>query len=116
MQAVTARLGVVLALSLLAGCSEATAGGNWRGAGDRVGEVATVCGPVVSVGSAGGDTFVNVGEDYPSPGRFTIVVREAVGPALRTRHSELVCVTGRVTRHQGSAQIVVPSPRHLVFE
>jgi hypothetical protein len=51
---------------------------SWNAALSHIGETLTVEGPVVSAhyasDSNGKPTFLNVGKDYPDPGRFTVVI------------------------------------------
>lgn len=98
--------GVALIL-LVAGLVVRAQGGGetieWDEAEDHVGETKMVCGPVKSVREDGGDTFINIGRDYPDPDRFTIVVWNQTG--LVAPSSGDACIEGKVESYRGSAQV-----------
>ncbi|KAA1421263.1 hypothetical protein F0U44_02825 [Nocardioides humilatus] len=92
---------------LIAGVVVRSSGGvekiDWDEAKDHVGDTKMVCGPVVSVREDGGDTFINIGLDYPDPGRFTIVVWNQTG--LMSQGSGTACIEGEIKTYRGSSQI-----------
>ena len=89
-------------LFALTACGEA----DWDGAGTHVGEKKKVCGPVESVRHDGGVTFVNVGEDYPSPERFVIVLwNDETFDVGNWDRFPWACITGRISEYDGVAQI-----------
>jgi hypothetical protein len=86
-----------------------------------VGRTATVMGPVVGTkyasSSTGSPTFLNLGADYPSTSRFTIVIwienRAAFGrPEVRYRN-RTICVRGLVYLYRGLPQIKATSPSQI---
>jgi hypothetical protein len=76
---------------------------DWSDAEDVVGETTTVCGPVASVIFDGGDTFINVGADYPDPDRFTVIVWNETYRAFAA--GDDLCATGQVSEYQGAIQL-----------
>ena len=103
--------------------SSATCSGaiSWSAAKSAVGRVATVKGQVVDAyyarSSNGSPTFLNLGRRYPSPSRFTIVIwsenRARFGTPERRYRGRTICVRGRVSTYQGSAQIEATSPAQI---
>ena len=77
---------------------------SWEGAPDHVGDRMQVCGPLRGVAEDGGDTFLNVGEPYPNPRRFSIVVWDTTNEVHPQLGSE-VCVTGEISEYRGVAQV-----------
>jgi hypothetical protein len=80
-------------------------------ASDHVGQVATVCGPVISKHTAeesnGKPTFVNFDRPYPNQG-FTAVIWGTDSPAVGDfPEAGNVCVTGTIATYRGSPEIVV---------
>lgn len=94
----------------IAGSNSAEPAGatSWEQAVDLVGTSAYVCGPLASARNFENDVFFNVGLDYPSPGRFTIVVWD-VGPMGPVAPGTTVCAEGFITEYQGVAQIELQS-------
>lgn len=98
---------------------------SWEEAAAHVGEMGTVCGPVAGTSYRpdvnGEPTFLNVGQDYPSTSRFTIVIwgedrgnfPEAPEDAYRNAY---VCVTGTIESFRGVAQMQVSSPERLTMQ
>ena len=76
----------------------------WNEAAAHVGEVQRVCGPLVTVRNSTDDVFLNVGRDYPSKSRFTIVLWD-IGGIEPIASGVTVCTTGLITSYQGIAQI-----------
>lgn len=86
----------------------------WQDAGFYHGESVTVCGPVVGThyasSSNGQPTFLNLGEDYPSPDRFVVVIwgenREQFPDDFENDYyGETICVTGEVEEYEGVYQM-----------
>ena len=95
-------------------CSAAV---SWQRASSLVGRVATIQGRVAgtryAASSNGSPTFLNLGVDYPSPSRFTVLIwienRSAFGrPEVRYR-GHTICVHGLVSSYQGVPEIVARS-------
>jgi|SRR5215470_14336365 len=87
---------------------------------EHVGEVAAVCGVVVSANysarTKGQPTFLNLDEPYPTP-VFTIVIwgtdRAKFGEPERTYQGKKICVTGQIKSYRGSPQIVATTPGQI---
>jgi hypothetical protein len=99
-------------------CSGAT---SWQGAGSLVGRVATIRGRVAGTRYAasthGSPTFLNLGVDYPSPNRFTVLIwtenRAAFGrPEVRYR-DRTICVRGLVQAYRGVPEIIARSTSQI---
>lgn len=98
---------------------------SWNEAGKHVGTIACVEGPVASVGtSRGGDVFLNLGQPYPDPARFTLYIpARYVGKfeaAFGTRFwTDLVGRTaralGEIRIYQGSPEIQLSDPANLLI-
>lgn len=98
----------------------------WSEARARIGETLCVEGPVMSVGtSAGGDVFLNLGQAYPNPGRFTLFIParhvgkfEALfGVRFWTKlQGMMVRVQGEIKLYQGVAEIVLEDPKELYLK
>jgi hypothetical protein len=92
-----------------------------REAKDHVGEVQTVCGKVASThfaqGSKGQPTFLNLDEPYPKE-VFTILIWASDRPkfgAPETKYQDAkVCVTGKISSHRGTPEIVATEPSQIV--
>ena len=90
--------------------------GPWKAA-KRVGRYKTVCGKVKSTkyarSSSGQPTFLNLGRAYPR-NPFTIVIwredrwRYPRAPQRMFRY-KTVCVRGRISKYNGTAQIIARS-------
>jgi hypothetical protein len=95
----------------------------WTAARTVVGRVATVKGPVVGSvfarSSNGSPTFLNLGRDYPSPARFTVVIwienRAAFGTPERRYRGRTICVRGLVKLYRGSPEVVARSPSQIAI-
>jgi hypothetical protein len=86
-----------------------------------IGRVATIRGRVAGTryasSSNGAPTFLNLGVDYPSERRVTVVIwgenRGRFGaPEVRYRH-RTICVRGLVTTYAGVPQIEATSPAQI---
>lgn len=102
-----------------AGCAGAI---SWSDASAHVGEMTIVVGPVVGTtfasSSNGQPTFLNIGRDYPDPGRFTVVIWGESRASFSTPpedayRGKTICVTGEIDTYQGIPQIVVSSPSQI---
>lgn len=98
---------------------------SWQDAGFYHGERVTVCGPVVGThyasSSNGHPTFLNLGEDYPSPDRFVVVIwgenREQFPDDFENDYyGETICVTGEVEEYEGVYQMEVERPGDVDVE
>ena len=89
-------------------------------ASSHIGELATVCGKVVSTKYAdrsnGQPTFLNFDRPYPDH-IFTIVIwgddRHAFGKPERVYSGKKACAKGRISQYRGRPQIVANSPEQL---
>jgi DNA/RNA endonuclease YhcR with UshA esterase domain len=104
------------------GCSSCSAEIEWSEASSRIGDTVTVQGPVV--GSAylpeenGSPTFLNLGRDFPSGDRFTVVIWDGDRGDFETAPEDLfagekVVVTGTVSEYNGIPQIEVSDPSQI---
>ncbi len=69
---------------------------------------------------SGAPTFVNLGRDYPDPGRMQLVIwgehRAAFpggGPESSFPTGSIVCASGAVTSYQGVAEIILSAPTEV---
>ena len=94
----------------------------WHEAKHHIGERTTVCGPVVDAtwasGSNGKPTFLNLGNPYPDPDRFTVVVwienRSNLPQAPEDYHlGKTICVTGLIIEYNGIPEIEVRCPSEI---
>jgi hypothetical protein len=95
-----------------AACSGAV---SWQRARSLVGQRATIRGRIVDshfAGSSSGQpTFLNMGNAYPNPNRFTVVIwrenRGSFGGSPETRfRGRTLCVTGLVQMYGGVPEII----------
>jgi hypothetical protein len=90
---------------------------------NHVGETATVCGRVASIHFAekakGLPTFMNLDMPYPQQ-IFTIVIwgtdRPKFGNPERTYRNKNVCVSGKITSHRGTPEIVITTPGQIQIQ
>lgn len=94
----------------------------WHAAGEHVGQVVSLEGPVVRVtlrtDAQGQPTFIDVGRRFPSRERLALVIWGRDAPQFADVQPQLVegrvvCVTGRVSDREGVAQVVL-NERHQV--
>jgi hypothetical protein len=80
---------------------------NWDQAKDHVGETATVTGPVVGTHDFGGAAVLNVGKDYPSPGRFTVYISadNRAGFPADLDNGKTISVTGTIKSYHNVPEI-----------
>lgn len=94
---------------------------SWQNARKYVGRTATIRGPVAGAvfasSSNGSPTFLNLGVDYPSSRRFTVVIwgenRGRFGTPERRYKGRTICVRGFVGRYAGIPQIEATSPAQI---
>lgn len=95
---------------------------SWKKAGQHIGEVVTVKGPVVGVkfarSSKGRPTFLNIGAAYPDSNRVTAVIweenRGKFSPSPEALYrGKTICVTGEVYVYGGACNIEVTSPSQI---
>jgi DNA/RNA endonuclease YhcR with UshA esterase domain len=101
------------------GCAGAI---SWSDASAHIGEMTLVEGPVVGTtfasSSNGQPTFLNIGKDYPDPGRFTVVIwgenRASFSTPPEDAYSgKTICVTGEIDTYKGVPQVAVSSPSQI---
>ncbi len=93
----------------------------WDQAGEVVGQVSAIVGPVVAATTAedigGAPTFLNLGNAHPAPERFDVViyedVREGFDASPEALQGRNVCVRGEVRERDGVPQIVLRGPGWL---
>lgn len=76
----------------------------WSEAASYVGSTQRVCGPLRSQRPWQDSVFLNIGLDYPDPGRFAIVLWE-VGSVEQLSPGVTICTEGLITSYEGVAQI-----------
>ena len=76
----------------------------WDDAVNHIGEVGTVCGPFADYGNSNDDVFLDLGNAYPDPNRFTIVLWDS-GPVEKPEIGTKLCVSGEIVEYKGMAQI-----------
>ena len=95
---------------------------SWNVAKDHVGEHVTVCGTVGNVtwatSSKGKPTFINIGNAYPNPNRFTALIwsenRAKCENIINSMfYGRNVCVTGLIKLYNGTPEIEVTSPSQI---
>ena len=90
---------------------------------DHIGEVATVCGEVVSTHYAastkGQPTFLNLDKPYPNP-FFTVVIwgsnRNTFGTPENDYKGKRTCATGKITEYRGGPEIVADKPDQIKLD
>lgn len=119
---IPALAGLLLLLSASTGCSSCSAESEWSEAGSRVGETVTIQGPVVGAAylpeETGSPTFLNLGEDFPSEDRFTVVIWDGdrgdfPTPPEDAFAGQKVIVTGTISEYEGTPQIEVSDPSQI---
>lgn len=95
---------------------------SWDQAKYHIGERTTVLGPVKSTkwatGSKGQPTFLNIGNPYPNPNRFTVVIwgrnrsNFPFAPAIYYA-GKTILVTGLIEEYKGVPEIEVVSPTQI---
>ncbi len=90
---------------------------------NHIGEVATVCGKVVSAryaaSSRGRPTFLNVDKPYPEQ-VFTVVIwgddRAKFGQPEEDYRGKNICATGKLEAYRGSPEIVASDPGQIKIQ
>jgi hypothetical protein len=90
---------------------------------DHIGQVATVCGSVVSTRYAtstkGRPTFLNLDKPYPNQ-IFTILIwgtdRDKFGAPEINYKDKRVCVTGTIAEYRGLPEVVADDPKQIAVE
>jgi hypothetical protein len=90
---------------------------------DHVGEMATVCGNVVSTRYAastkGQPTFLNLDKPYPNQ-IFTVVIwgsnRSKFGKPEAEYSEKRICVTGTITEYRGVPEVIADAPGQITVE
>ncbi len=97
----------------------------WTEAGQYAGEEGEVCGPVAGThfaeDSRGQPTFLNVGEDYPSPKRFVVLIwgddRHNFPSAPESYYEgKIICINGEIQEYEGVFEIEVRSPAQIEIQ
>jgi len=95
---------------------------SWDEAKNHIGERTTVYGPVVDThyasGSSGKPTFLNMGNSYPDPNRFTVVIwignrAKFPQPPEIYYNGKTIYVNGLIDSYEGVPQIEVTSPDQI---
>lgn len=105
-------------LSSAVSCTSAV---SWQNARQAVGRTVAVKGPVAGTfyarSSNGSPTFLNLGRDYPSSRRFTVVIwgrnRLSFGAPERRYRGRTICVIGSVSTYQGIPEIEATRPSQI---
>ncbi len=92
-------------------------------ANNHIGEIATVCGKVVSTryaaSSRGGPTFLNLDKPYPEQ-VFTVVIwgndRSKFGRPEEGYRGKSICVTGKIETFRGSPEVVASDPGQIKIQ
>jgi hypothetical protein len=97
----------------------------WSEAGRYAGEERLVCGPVAGThfaeDSRGQPTFLNVGEDYPSPERFVVLIwgedRHNFPSAPEDYYEgKTICASGEIQEYEGVFEIEISSPDQIEIQ
>lgn len=95
---------------------------SWADAKYHMGEYAAVCGAVTTVTwattSKGQPTFINIGNAYPNPNRFTALIWGENRKACESKINALyngknVCITGVIKQYNNLPEIEVTSPAQI---
>ena len=97
-------------------------GMSWTRADSAEGSHAVIRGPVVGarhVREASGEpTFLNIGADYPSPSRVTVVIwgqdrGDFSRPPEKLFSGRTICVSGLVRDYKGASEVFVSDPSQI---
>ena len=95
---------------------------SWDEAKNHIGERTTVYGTVIDTkwasGSSGKPTFLNMGNPYPDPDRFTVVIwignrAKFPQPPEIYYNGKTIYVSGLIDSYEGVPQIEVTSPDQI---
>ena len=98
---------------------------SWDEAGDYVGKLITVCGPVIAgyfaKSSSGQPTFLNLGKDYPDSTRFVVLIwgsDRARFPSIPEQYylEKTICVRGIVSVFQGLVEMEIKDPDQITIK
>lgn len=97
---------------------------SWDQAGHHIGEEWMVCGPVMdthyATSSNGLPTFLNIGETFPHPDRFTIVIwgddRDKFPGKPEDIYIDLeICATGMIEEYNDMPEMIVTEPDQITI-
>lgn len=97
----------------------------WSDAGEYLGEERTVCGLVAGTNfannSRGRPTFLNIGEDYPSPDRFVVLIwgefRDNFSRKPENFYAgKTICAEGEIEEYEGIFEIEIRSPADIEIQ
>ncbi len=83
----------------------------WDSARAHAGTEQRVCGPLVSMRETDDGTFLNIGQDYPSAGRFTVIFWDVYLEPIET--GATICGSGEIYLYDGVAQMEMWDPGAL---
>lgn len=83
----------------------------WDNARAYAGTVQRVCGPLMSMRQTEDGTFVNLGRDYPSPDRFTVIFWDFYLDPIPA--DATICGNGEIYLYEGVAQMEMWDPAGL---
>lgn len=83
----------------------------WDNARSYAGTVQRVCGPLMSMRQTEDGTFVNLGRDYPSPDRFTVIFWDYYLDPIPA--DATICGNGEIYLYDGVAQMEMWDPSAL---
>ncbi|MBF0671786.1 MAG: hypothetical protein IR160_04285 [Salinibacterium sp.] len=83
----------------------------WDAAGQYAGTIQRVCGPLISARETADGTFLNIGQDYPSPTRFTIIFWDLYLQPIQP--GATLCGSGEIYLYNGVAQMEMRDPAAL---
>ena len=95
---------------------------SWTEAQYHIGDVTTVCGPVVdaqwAIDSPDQLTILNIGKEYPDPDRLTVIIsinNRGNFPQAPEEYypGKTVCVTGLVYLYKGIPQMSIKDPSQI---
>ena len=98
---------------------------SWDKAGDYVGKLVTVCGPVMGSHFAkstnGQPTFLNLGKDYPDPTRFAVLIWGSDRPRFPAPLEQYylgktICVRGIISSYQGLVEVEIIDPDQIIIK
>jgi len=97
----------------------------WSDASEYLGEERTVCGPVEGThfanDSRGKPTFLNIGENYPSPDRFVVLIWGEYRDNFSRKpekyyEGKTICAEGEIQEYEGIFEIEVQSPSDIEIQ
>lgn len=97
----------------------------WNEAINHIGEQITVCGPILGAvylsNTNGQPTFLDMGEKYPDPNRFTIIIWGNNRNKFPTEPESVyyekdICVFGLIKYYKGMAELEVTNPSQITIQ